>query len=35
MKLEEVKAIINNRINAEDSNGNYTEKSLMWEIHKL
>jgi hypothetical protein len=33
MTLDEIKAIIETRMKAE--NGNYTEKSLMWEIHKL
>ena len=35
MTLEEVKRIIETRMTAEDGNGNYTEKSLLFEIHKL
>jgi hypothetical protein len=33
MDLQSVKEMIETRMSAE--NGNYTEKSLMWEIHTL
>lgn len=35
MDLQTVLEMIETRMQATDHNGNYTEKSLMWEVHKL
>ena len=35
MDLQTVIEMIETRMQATDHNGNYTEKSLMWEVHKL